>query len=83
MMWGTGYMGWSWGFGLLAIAGVALIIYVVVRLLANRNMDGVPPKAPSPPEPTGARRILDERFARGELTAEQYRDQVRVLGEDQ
>jgi putative membrane protein len=28
-----------------------------------------------------ARQILDERFAKGELTAEQYREQVRVLGE--
>ncbi|WP_230008921.1 SHOCT domain-containing protein, partial [Microbacterium sp. Bi128] len=29
------------------------------------------------------RQILDERFARGELTAEQYREQLKVLGEDQ
>lgn len=29
-----------------------------------------------------ARQILDERFAKGELTAEQYREQVRVLGEE-
>ncbi|WP_445155599.1 SHOCT domain-containing protein [Arthrobacter sp. Hor0625] len=28
-----------------------------------------------------ARRILDERFARGELTAEQYREYVKELGE--
>lgn len=29
-----------------------------------------------------ARQILDERFAKGELTAEQYREQVRILGEE-
>lgn len=29
-----------------------------------------------------ARQILDERFAKGELTADQYREQVRVLGEE-
>ena len=29
-----------------------------------------------------ARLILDERFARGELTAEQYRDNLKVLGEE-
>ncbi|KRE81830.1 SHOCT domain-containing protein [Arthrobacter sp. Soil763] len=28
-----------------------------------------------------ARRILDERFAKGELTAEQYREYVKELGE--
>ncbi|WP_427174980.1 SHOCT domain-containing protein [Arthrobacter sp. 92] len=26
--------------------------------------------------------ILDERFARGELTEEQYRQHLKVLGED-
>ncbi|HEX9225109.1 MAG TPA: SHOCT domain-containing protein [Arthrobacter sp.] len=29
-----------------------------------------------------ARLILDERFARGELTAEQYRENLKVLGEE-
>ncbi|KGJ79633.1 hypothetical protein GY21_04700 [Cryobacterium roopkundense] len=79
MMWGLGTMGWSWVFGLLAIAGLAVIMYVVVRLLANTGAP--PPSVPNSPEPTGARRILDERFARGELTAEQYRDHLRMLDE--
>lgn len=82
MMWGTGNMAWSWGFGLLAIAGVAVIIYVVVRLLSKNTGDAVPPSTPRPPEPSAARLILDERFARGELTTEQYRAQLRTLGED-
>jgi putative membrane protein len=29
-----------------------------------------------------ARQILDERFAKGELTSDQYREQVRILGEE-
>lgn len=29
-----------------------------------------------------ARLILDERFARGELTADQYRENLKVLGEE-
>ncbi|MHA7224011.1 SHOCT domain-containing protein [Arthrobacter sp. RHLT1-20] len=47
-----------------------------------------PPGSPSgsPGAPYGgksqARLILDERFARGELTAEQYRENVKVLGEE-
>lgn len=36
----------------------------------------------SPPGKSQARLILDERFARGELTAEQYRENVKVLGEE-
>ena len=27
--------------------------------------------------------LLDDRFARGELSVEQYREQLTVLGEDQ
>ena len=52
---------------------------------------GAPPYGPpgTPPGGTGfpggksqARLILDERFARGELTAEQYRETLKVLGEE-
>lgn len=39
------------------------------------------PGGPGTPR-SRARQILDERFAAGELTAEQYREQVRVLGEE-
>ncbi|MGO4228573.1 SHOCT domain-containing protein [Arthrobacter sp. YAF34] len=44
-----------------------------------------PGPAPSPGSPPGrspARRILDERFARGELTVEQYRENLKVLDEE-
>ena len=42
------------------------------------------PNAPpiSPPGRSQARLILDERFARGELTVEQYRESLLVLGEE-
>jgi len=52
---------------------------------------GAPPFGPpgTPPGGTGfpggksqARLILEERFARGELTAEQYRENLKVLGEE-
>jgi len=46
---------------------------------------GAFPTPISPPFPAGrsqARLILDERFARGELTAEQYRESLLVLGEE-
>jgi len=84
MMWDNGTMGWSWGFGVLALVGVAIVVSVVVRLLSKNGGSGSTTSSISPtlpPEPTGARTILDERFARGEITAEQYREQLRVLGD--
>jgi putative membrane protein len=43
-----------------------------------------PPNAApgSPPGRSPARLILDERFARGELTVEQYRENLKVLDEE-
>ena len=81
MMWGNGSMGWSWGFGLLAIAGVAVLIYVIVRFLSNKSGRDNTRSTPRQANSSGARQILEERFARGELTAEQLRDQLRVLEE--
>ena len=44
---------------------------------------GLPRAAPGfPGGKSQARLILDERFARGELTAEQYRENLKVLGEE-
>ena len=82
MMWGNGAMGWSWGFGLLAIVGIAILVYVIIRL-STKNAERGPSSSPrsAPTDLTSAQKILDERFARGELTAEQYREQIRVLGE--
>ena len=83
MMWGYGNMGWAWGYGLLAIAGVALLIYVVVRLASSKSSSDGTPVNPGHADASGAKRILEERFARGELTAEQFREQLRVLNESQ
>lgn len=44
---------------------------------------GAPPGGPGfPGGRSQARLVLDERFARGELTAEQYRENLKVLGEE-
>ncbi|TFC17644.1 SHOCT domain-containing protein [Cryobacterium algoritolerans] len=91
MMYGYGGgMGWAWVFGLLALVGIALLVVLMVRLFSggvDRNTPD-PRNAPDPrtlpagsPGRSRARQILDERFAQGDLTAEQYREQVQVLGE--
>jgi Cu2+-exporting ATPase len=54
-----------------------VLVILAVRLLTG----GVRHDGPSPTGRSRARLILDERFARGELTAEQYHESLKVLGE--
>lgn len=93
MMWGYGAdMGWMWLWGVLMLAGIALLVLVAVRLFSGGGRGGFQPGGYNPPGHPGpggpwpgrsrARQILDERFAKGELTADEYREQVRVLGEE-
>jgi len=96
MMWGYGPdMGWMWLWGVLMLVGIALLVLVAVRLFAGgrggfQSGGFNHPGQPGPGGPgfggaggrSRARQILDERFAKGELTADQYREQVRVLGEE-
>ncbi|TFB47288.1 SHOCT domain-containing protein [Cryobacterium tagatosivorans] len=85
MMWGYGDgPGWMWLLGLLLVAGIALLVVLIVRLSAGSGggARGGPPGNGTPSGGTRAREILDERFAKGELTADQYREQLRVLDEN-
>lgn len=85
MMWGYGNgMGWMWLWGILTLVGIALLVLLAVRLSSGGYGGGYGPGGPGGPAHLGrsrARQILDERFARGELTADQYREHLRVLGE--
>jgi putative membrane protein len=91
MMWGNGYgmgfMWWVWPVGLVLVLGVVLLTIVTIRVFSNGSgsrAEGPQGNVPSGPVSTGrsvARLLLDERFARGELDAEEYRHRVQVLGE--
>ncbi|MHA7221745.1 SHOCT domain-containing protein [Arthrobacter sp. RHLT1-20] len=88
MMWGYGQsMGWMWLWVPLLLVGVALLVLLAVRVFGGGVRGGYGPpgsSGPGGPPPIGgsrARQILDERFARGELTADQYREHLNVLGE--
>ena len=86
MMWGYGFNpGWMWLLWVLALVVIGLIVFVVVWAVN----DGAKREFPSghaghsqpPPARSTSRQILDERYAKGELTAEEYREHLRVLGE--
>lgn len=82
---GTG-MGWGWMFGALVMVGVVLLVVLAVRAIgggvSSRPSDPRPTSG-APSGPRRAREVLDERYARGELTTEEYQERLRVLGDNQ
>ncbi len=87
-MWGNDYnmMGGSWGWfagvGLLFLVVIAVII--VYRMIPSRATHPATLIHPSPSAPAGGaqtpRQILDERYAKGDLTTEEYRERLKNLG---
>jgi putative membrane protein len=76
-------MGWGWLFGLLMLVGVILLVVLAVRALGGgitRGVGGAGSPAQSPGR-SRAREVLDERYARGEITTEEYRERLQTLGD--
>ena len=76
MMWSNG-MGWG-GWLLMSITTVgfwALVVFGIVALFRGARDSG----SPSTRREDEAQRILDERFARGEIDAEEYHQRRQVL----
>jgi putative membrane protein len=84
-MMGYGFGGvWMWLFGLLVLLGVALLVVVAVRAFGGGISGPASPddaRDTTPPRQSRAREILDERYARGELTTEEYRERLQALDE--
>ena len=79
-------MGWGWMFGALVMVAVVLLLVLAVRTIGGGVSSR--PSAPGPtadasPGPMRAREVLDERYARGELTIEEYQERLRALAESQ
>jgi putative membrane protein len=70
MWWGSG-QGWIWMVLTWAIV-IGLVVWVVARLAPRNGTQGRHGAGE-------ARRILDERFARGEIDDEEYRRRRREL----
>lgn len=69
MMDGPMMMGWFWIWPLLVLIGVLLLGYVAYRLAQGAASTGRP----------SARQILDERYARGEIDDQEYRQRRAEL----
>lgn len=71
-------------YGALLVVGITLLTVTVVRVLAGGVADSsaAPPVAPSGSD-RSARRILDERYAAGDLSTEDYQRRRRVLEGDE
>lgn len=67
--WGSGWM-WLWG-ALVVVACVAIAAFVVWLIARDRGATGT--------GQSRARQILDERYARGEISTEEYRERVDQL----
>lgn len=88
----TGYgsgMGWGWVFGLLVLVGLVLLVLLGVRVLGGGVSRGNAAGETRPGAVIGSRQptrsraceILDERYARGELSTEVYYERLQALGE--
>jgi putative membrane protein len=76
-MWGDGMdPAWFWVYGLVAMFSLVLVIVWSVRALRNDS------DSPVGPRRSAARRALDERFERGEISSEQYNTELRNLGDE-
>ena len=75
--WGSG---WGWGMGFWMLGGLALAIGVVVLIVwavvtvSRREDHGVRGPLQTPLD------ILRERYARGEISAEEFEQAKRILG---
>jgi putative membrane protein len=79
--------GWGYGLGILAMVlfwgALILVIIAMVRYAGRDRRAGYPPEPPAtPPQPSRAEEILAERFARGEINADEYRERLDVLRHD-
>ena len=72
--WGWGM---AWGMGIWMLIGIALLFLLVIVIV--RLMTYSTPTFKSS-MPSDASRILDERYARGEIDDEEYQRRRRLLG---
>ena len=78
MMWGGGWSGMFLG-PLMMFVVLAAVIVALVLLI--RWIGGIGHQAALPSSVRPALRILEERFARGEIDKDEFEERRRILGE--
>ena len=78
------YGAWGWGWTEIAVTVLlllilSLLILQTVRLFSQRPADSVDSTGSRGPAPGSARRIAEERLARGEISPEDFAQIVRAL----
>lgn len=75
---GMGGHWWSWLGWLAALIIIILIVYILVKILNTR------PDSPTRKEDTTAEalKILNERYARGDISEEEYLHRKEILTND-
>ncbi len=78
MMWGGGWGGMLFGLIMLVlvIAAIVAVVVLVVRILGGAGSSTAKPSGKTPAD------ILEERFARGEIDAEEFEERRRVLAKE-
>jgi len=80
MMYGYGNGMGAWGFLLMAGSLLAILALVAVGVLVLiRRADGVPRLTTGPAGRPEAERILEQRFARGEVDQDEFRSRMDIL----
>lgn len=73
MYWGSGGETWAVAWMILFWVVILGAVYMIVRAASGTGRGGTSAR--------DARDILSERFARGEISEEEFRDRLRVLDE--
>jgi putative membrane protein len=73
-----GWGGW-FAMGLMMLAFVGLVLAIVLVALRSLNQSTENAVHPVASDTQSAQRVLDERFARGEIDAEEYRLRRELL----
>lgn len=75
---------WMWVFGGLMMIGVVVLIGLAVWAVVHATTRGTGVRTAPESSPTGGRertrQVLDERYARGEMTSEEYTERLHTLG---
>jgi len=87
MYWYGDHMtGWGYGLGIVSVVlfwGLLIVAVVAaIRYFGRSHPGGSPAEPPTPTsQPPSAERLLAERFARGEIDADEYRQRLETLRE--